>query len=137
MSQHRDEQGDFRWWMLWRTEAMRPLGGPEEVSELCLEGGEDLGSGSTFCPGRTTCAKALRWELARQLGQTLLLLGNQGTERGGDEQTKAMQLAEVELGAYAEGTRGWDPCRLHVSTPRPEPSSLRLEERQPPLPALF
>lgn len=57
--------------------------------------------------------------------------------RGGDQETKAMQLAEVDLGACGEGTRGWDLGRLRVSAPRPEPSRLRLEEQQPPLPELF
>lgn len=72
-----------------------------------------------------------------ELGHALLLLGNRGTERGGDQETKAMQLAEVDLGACGEGTRGWDLGRLRVSAPWPEPSRLRLEERQPPLPKLF
>lgn len=72
-----------------------------------------------------------------ELGHALLLLGNRGTERGGDQETKAMQLAEVDLGACGEGTRGWDLGRLRVSAPRPEPSRLCLEERQPPLPELF
>lgn len=40
-------------------------------------------------------------------------------------------------GGVREGTRGWDLGRLRVSAPRPEPSRLRLEERQPPLPELF
>lgn len=72
-----------------------------------------------------------------ELGHALLLLGNRGTERGGDQETKAMQLAAVDLGACGEGTRGWDLGRLRVSAPRPEPSRLHLEEQQPPLPELF
>lgn len=70
-------------------------------------------------------------------GHALLLLRNQGTERGGGEETKAMQLPEGEPGAYAQGTRGRDLCRLRVSAPRPERSRFRLDERRPPLPELF
>lgn len=124
---------------LWVVE--RPL--EEEASELCPEGGEGASLGRSglrkhlLSRENHMCKGPEVGTGETELGQTLLLLGNQGTGRGGDEQTKAVQPAELELEARAEDTRGRDLCRLRVSAPRPEPSRLRLEERQPPLPELF
>lgn len=115
----------------------RPL--EEGAPQQRPEGGEgplweDLGSGSPFQAGRSSSAKALRWEPARWnwvKPYPCCWLGNRGTERGG-EMHKAMQLAEMEPRMCAEGTQGLGP--LQASCPRTPARIFRLLQGSLPFP---